>query len=104
MRSWKADFTRLQSDAALELSRSGLETRLGPESLAVNYGYVDSVALPDSLSRLKGRLTGHDGLPALQLNELFAFELWLQAFFTSGPSRALRTGLLDKGISYNSNG
>ena len=91
-RTWKADFTLLGSDAAAELSRSGLEANLGPGSLAVNGGYVDAAALPVALARLKARLGGENMTPAMQLTQLLAFEFWLRAFFANGHSGILQPG------------
>lgn len=94
-RTWKADFTLLQSEAALELSRANPAASLGPESLAVQFGFIDAAALPDSLARLRAGLNGRHYLPAQQANELLAFELWLQSFFAAEPSRPARAGQND---------
>lgn len=91
-RSWKADFTLLGSEAAAELSRSGLESNLGADSLAVKYGFIDAAAVPGSICRLKASLSGLDGTPATRVNEILALELWLRAFFANG-----RTGMLHSG-------
>ncbi len=84
-RSWKADFTLLESNAAAELSRSGPSAYLGADLMAVKYGYVNAGALTEEFPRLRARLTGESWLPAKQMNELLALERWMGVFFARRP-------------------
>ena len=88
LRYSKADFTQLEFEATAELGATGLDRNLGAGSIAVTRGYLDAAQVSASISGLKSELSGSGIWAAMQLNELLALELWLQAFFGAPRPKA----------------
>jgi asparagine synthase (glutamine-hydrolysing) len=83
-RSWKADFTQLECDAAAALTSTSPDEYLGPHALAVSRGYIDSDSVSPALAPSLTMSNGPSFLQHKQLNELVSLEIWLQAFFAGG--------------------
>jgi hypothetical protein len=80
LRGWKADFTKLDSDA-MSSRHSRFQEYLHPNCMAVRYGYVDPAIVQGAFNTHKAKLTGETGLAAREANALVALELWLRTFF-----------------------
>ncbi len=79
LRGWKADFTKLDSDAMYS-RHSRFQEYLHPNCMAVRYGYVDPAIVQGAFNTHKAKLTGETGLASREANALVALELWLRTF------------------------
>ena len=78
-RNWKADFTYLVNEEA-ERNYHLLAQYLGPDSVAVQEGYLSSDTLMTELERARSRLDGPECDIAWSLSDLLGLELWLRVF------------------------
>jgi asparagine synthase (glutamine-hydrolysing) len=88
-RNWKADFsdvvnTGVAQDAPI------VSQALSPNSLAVQFGYLDHERLAPEVARLSAGITsGPDCVASWNLADLFGLEVWLQVFFGERAARAV---------------
>ncbi len=79
-RNWKADFTFLPNDAAVN-DYPKYQAYLHPGCLGVEFGYLDPIGIQSEFLGQKDKLTAQTMIPANQLTGTVALELWLRTFF-----------------------
>ena len=86
VRDWKADFTRLNSEATLR-AYSRFEEYLQPNCLAVKYGYLDGNVLVSRFAQHRAKLEGRTAIPAWRATDTAGLEIWLRLFFGKSLDR-----------------
>lgn len=88
MRVTKANFTRLANEGVVR-DFDALASLLGANSLAVQFGIIDSARINRFMASYRQKITGDVAIPAWRVSEALGLEMWLREFFGTTKQRKI---------------
>jgi len=84
-RTWKADFTALNSKAAAK-GYPRFTKYVRPDCMAAQFGFLDPGEVQRTFGQHRAHLSDVDKRAALRINSVVGLELWLRAYFVNPNS------------------